>query len=125
MGLALLSTVGKAVMVGCARLPPAPAGAATTPSPPACKLLTIDKAAHLAPLLPPSRLGAGGTGVFKPLAGVIRSLPSPISSPVLVRAAHQLDRLAVALDTRPQLRTLLMLYFLLLHLLPFAVKALR
>lgn len=45
----------------------------------------------------------------------MRSLPGPLSHSAVVKAAHQLDRLAVALDTRPQLRAALLLYFVLLH----------
>lgn len=48
----------------------------------------------------------------------MRALPAPLcQSEAVVRAARQLDRLAVALDTRPQLRALLVLYFALLHVL--------
>jgi hypothetical protein len=39
------------------------------------------------------------------------------SHPVAVKAATQVDRAAVALDTRPQLRAALVLYLLVLHLL--------
>jgi hypothetical protein len=39
------------------------------------------------------------------------------SHPVAVKAAMQVDRAAVALDTRPQLRAALVLYLLVLHLL--------
>ncbi len=47
----------------------------------------------------------------------MRALPRPLSAGVVVKGAHQLDRLAVAVDTRPRLRALLMLYFALLHAL--------
>ena len=60
---------------------------------------------------------AGGGHAFKPLVSAVRSLPAGLQLGPLVRAAHQCDRLAVALDTRPQLRLLLMLYFALLHVL--------
>jgi hypothetical protein len=59
---------------------------------------------------------AGGGHAFKPLVGVVRSLPGPLShAAVLVKAAHQLDRVAVLMDTRPQLRMAVLLYFALLH----------
>lgn len=59
----------------------------------------------------------GGGGVFRPLAGVVRSLPAPLSNEYCVKAAHYLDRGAVALDTRPQARAALVLYLLVLHLM--------
>lgn len=55
--------------------------------------------------------------MFKPLAGVIRSLPPPYSHQALVKGALQLDRAAVALDTRPLVRAALLAYFVLLHAL--------
>lgn len=45
-----------------------------------------------------------------------RLAPPACSHQALVKAATQLDRGAIALDTRPQLRAGLALYFLLLHL---------
>lgn len=51
----------------------------------------------------------------------VRSLPSRLPSsrshPVLVKGALQLDRAAIALDARPQLRAAIMAYFVLLHAL--------
>jgi hypothetical protein len=63
----------------------------------------------------------GGVSAFRPLAGVVRALPPPISTqPAVMRAATavalQLDKAAIAMDARPQLRAVIMLYFLLLHL---------
>lgn len=39
------------------------------------------------------------------------------SHPALVKGALQLDRAAIALDSRPQLRAAIMAYFVLLHAL--------
>lgn len=39
------------------------------------------------------------------------------SHPAVVKGALQLDRAAIALDSRPQLRAALMAYFVLLHAL--------
>ena len=55
--------------------------------------------------------------MFKPLAGVVRSLPPPYSHRALVKAALQVDRAAVALDTRPLVRAAVLAYFILLHAL--------
>ena len=59
---------------------------------------------------------AGGSA-FKPLVGVVRSLPSPLSHPFIVQAARELDRGAVALDARPHIRAGLIFYVLLLHVM--------
>ena len=57
--------------------------------------------------------GAGNS--FQPLAGQLKRASFPLNLRPLVAAAHQLDRLAVALDHRPSMRALLSMYFLLLH----------
>jgi len=60
---------------------------------------------------------AGGTA-FKPLVGLIRSLPAPFGSNVpLANAARKVDKAAIALDARPHLRALLILYIFLVHIL--------
>lgn len=59
--------------------------------------------------------GAGGG--FKPLAGTLRGAVFPLSSKLVVAAARRLDKLAVAVDHRPVVRGLLILYFCLLHAL--------
>lgn len=57
----------------------------------------------------------GGKG-FAPLAGLLRGARPPLSAPPVVSAAHQFDRLSVALAQRPAVRAALALYLLLLHL---------
>lgn len=47
----------------------------------------------------------------------MRSLPPPWSHPAAVKGALHLDRAAVALDTRPQLRAAVAAYVVLLHLM--------
>ena len=60
---------------------------------------------------------AGGTA-FKPLVGLVRSLPAPFGSNVpLANAARKVDKAAIALDARPHLRALLILYIVLVHIL--------
>jgi hypothetical protein len=43
--------------------------------------------------------------------------PTRSTQPLLARAAHQVDRAAIALDARPQLRAALALYLVVLHVL--------
>lgn len=81
-----------------------------------CCMHALWAAVHHTPAPLPLR-HAGGGHAFKPLVGAVRALPAAVQIAPLVRAAHQADRLAVALDNRPQLRLLLMLYFALLHVL--------
>ena len=59
---------------------------------------------------------AGGSA-FKPLVGVIRSLPSPLSNAAFVAGARELDKAAVALDARPIVRICILLYIILLHVM--------
>eukprot|EP00890_Picochlorum_soloecismus_P003332 jgi/Picsp_1/39/NSC_00039-R1_hypothetical protein CHLNCDRAFT_140663 [Chlorella variabilis] len=60
---------------------------------------------------------AGGTA-FKPLVGLIRSLPAPFGSNApLANAARKVDKAAIALDARPHLRALLLLYIIIVHIL--------
>ncbi len=58
----------------------------------------------------------GGSGnSFQPLAGQLKRAPFPLNLKPVVASAHQLDRVAVALDHRPGMRALVSAYFLLLH----------
>lgn len=60
---------------------------------------------------------AGGSA-FKPIVGLIRSLPSPFgNNSILTSAALQVDKAVVALDARPQYRALFIVYFFILHFL--------
>ncbi|KAI8112770.1 hypothetical protein M9434_004090 [Picochlorum sp. BPE23] len=60
---------------------------------------------------------AGGSA-FKPIVGLIRSLPSPFgNNSILTSAALQVDKAVVALDARPQYRALVIVYFFILHFL--------
>lgn len=59
---------------------------------------------------------AGGSA-FKPLVGLVRSLPPPLgNNGVLANMALKIDRAVVALDARPQYRALLILYLLMIHI---------
>ena len=58
--------------------------------------------------------GAGGS--FKPLSGAMRGAVFPLNTRLAVAAAKRLDKLAVAVDRRPVVRGLLLVYFVLLHL---------
>ena len=64
-------------------------------------------------------LTGGGGGGFKPLQGVLRGAVFPLNSRLAVAAARRVDRLAVAVDQRPVLRGILLIYFALLHVLMF------
>ena len=58
-----------------------------------------------------------GGSAFKPLVGLIRSLPPPLgNNGVLANLALKVDKAVVALDARPQYRALLLLYLLLVHI---------
>jgi len=59
---------------------------------------------------------AGGSA-FKPLVGLIRSLPAPLSHPLVVQGARELDRGMVALDARPHIRAAIIFYIALLHIM--------
>ena len=60
---------------------------------------------------------AGG-GAFKPLVGIVRSLPPTLgNNPFINEAAKKLDKATVALDARPAIRAAVILYIALLHLL--------
>ena len=61
---------------------------------------------------------AGGSA-FKPLVGVVRSLPGVLSHRYIVAGARELDRASVALDARPHVRLAIALYIILLHLMVF------
>ena len=57
--------------------------------------------------------GAGNS--FQPLAGQLKRASFPLNLKAVVAGAHQLDRVAVALDHRPGMRALASAYFVLLH----------
>lgn len=61
-------------------------------------------------------LTGGGAGGFQPLAGLVRGAPAPFNNRLVVRAAHQLDRVFVGLDQRPLARAATMIYLIVLHL---------
>ena len=59
---------------------------------------------------------AGG-GAFKPLVGIVRSLPPALGNNAFINeTAKKLDKAAVALDARPAIRAAVILYIVLLHL---------
>ena len=59
---------------------------------------------------------AGGSA-FRPLVGLVRSLPAPLSHPLVVQGARELDRGMVALDARPHIRAAIIFYIVLLHIM--------
>ena len=61
-------------------------------------------------------LTGGGAGGFQPLAGLVRGAPAPFNNRLVVRGAHQLDRVFVGLDQRPLARAATMIYMIVLHL---------
>lgn len=67
-------------------------------------------------LMPCVNMVTGGGKGFAPLAGLLRGARPPLSAPPVVSAAHQFDRLSVALAQRPAVRAALALYLLLLHI---------
>ena len=58
--------------------------------------------------------GAGGG--FRPLSGALRGAVFPLNSRLAVAAARRLDKLAIAVDRRPAVRGMLLVYFVLLHI---------
>lgn len=59
---------------------------------------------------------AGGSA-FKPLVGLVRSLPHPLgNNNMLVNIALKIDKGVVALDARPQYRALFIIYLILVHI---------
>lgn len=59
-----------------------------------------------------------GGGAFKPLVGIVRSLPPTLGNNAFINeAAKKLDKAAVALDARPAIRAAVILYIALLHLI--------
>jgi DNA repair exonuclease SbcCD ATPase subunit len=62
-----------------------------------------------------------GGSAFKPLVGLIRSLPHPLgNNAMLTSIAMKIDKAVVALDARPHFRALLLLYLLIVHILLLA-----
>lgn len=59
---------------------------------------------------------AGGSA-FKPLVGLVRSLPAPFSNTPLTNAARHVDKAVVALDARPHWRAGLIIYLILVHIM--------
>lgn len=80
--------------------------------------LSAGKRAHAGRALPVVDLLTASLAVARRLARALGPAPcsNPRVQPALVRAALQLDRAAIAVDSRPQLRAALALYFLLLHI---------
>ena len=65
----------------------------------------------------PEAAALAGSGAFKPLVGFVRSLPMPLSHPVMTSAARELDKITVSIDMRPIVRLGIVIYFVLLHVL--------
>ena len=61
-------------------------------------------------------LSGGDQTGFQPLAGFVRRAPGALGWEPCVKGAEFSDRAAVALLRRPALRTILAIYFILLHL---------
>ena len=62
-----------------------------------------------------------GGSAFKPLVGLVRSLPHPLgNNPMLTSIAMKIDKAVVALDARPHFRALLLLYLIIVHILLLA-----
>jgi len=61
-------------------------------------------------------LTGGGAGGFQPLAGLVRGAPAPLNNRLVVKGAHQLDRVFVGMDQRPLARAAAMIYIIVLHL---------
>ncbi len=61
-------------------------------------------------------LTGGGAGGFQPLAGLVRGASAPLNNRLVVKGAHQLDRVFVGMDQRPLARAAAMIYIIVLHL---------
>ena len=61
-------------------------------------------------------LVSGGTGGFMPLVGLLRSAPAVLQLRLLILAAQAVDKITIAVHTKPGQRLAMVSYLIMLHL---------